>query len=286
MESDELDKSFQKYIDRKTREGWTVIDKSESKVTLRKRGFGSLKAHILLLILTAWWTFFLGNIMYAVYKYVRGTTNVITENDIPHWIEGETQATSVAEDPDEDEISEFDTADQDSMFSRYLPRIDSEEKAFLLGGWFGRLVYQVNNSNENESSLMGAIKSGIMENIESQEVSIGPNEEELPDIEGEFSILRNIGPLVILWLVGFVGLWFMFGVAQRERGPVFLFLVGAGTLFFRLFCVGLDRPQNKSLPSHTHHYYEIDFWLLWRPYTNVYSNGIHVGLKSWLRNIR
>ena len=46
--------------------GYTVINEGESTVLLRRNTWGSMGAHILLLIFTGWWLIGLGNLIYAL----------------------------------------------------------------------------------------------------------------------------------------------------------------------------------------------------------------------------
>lgn len=50
-------------------EGWSVDAEQENRVIMVKRGYGTLGGHVLIALLTAWWTLGIGNVLYAAYKY-------------------------------------------------------------------------------------------------------------------------------------------------------------------------------------------------------------------------
>ena len=55
-------------------EGWKLSAQSNSTAVLKKPGsLGSIVGHVVVFFLTVWWTFFLGNILYAAYRYVSGS---------------------------------------------------------------------------------------------------------------------------------------------------------------------------------------------------------------------
>ncbi|MDR2854837.1 MAG: TerB N-terminal domain-containing protein [Methanomicrobiales archaeon] len=63
-------KNFQKTIDDKINEGWSLKTKEDHVATLEKPGgWGSLLWHIVILVLTVWWTVFIGNIVYALISH-------------------------------------------------------------------------------------------------------------------------------------------------------------------------------------------------------------------------
>lgn len=75
--SNEGERAFKRAIDDKKVEGWDVKSREGDRVILIKQGFGSLGSHVLVAILTAWWTFFLGNAIYAAYKYFIDTNQMV-----------------------------------------------------------------------------------------------------------------------------------------------------------------------------------------------------------------
>ena len=55
-------------------EGWKLSAQSDGTAVLKKPGnLGSIVGHVVVFVLTVWWTFFLGNILYATYRYVSGS---------------------------------------------------------------------------------------------------------------------------------------------------------------------------------------------------------------------
>lgn len=50
-------------------EGWSVSKDQGERVVLKKSNYGSFGGHVLMALLTVWWTLGLGNVCYAAYKY-------------------------------------------------------------------------------------------------------------------------------------------------------------------------------------------------------------------------
>lgn len=71
------ERAFKQAIDDKKVEGWNVKSREGDRVILVKRGFGTLGSHVLVAILTAWWTVFIGNAIYAAYKYFMDTDRMV-----------------------------------------------------------------------------------------------------------------------------------------------------------------------------------------------------------------
>ena len=61
--------SFRRKIEDETIEGWQIKEDGDERVIMHKPNYGSLGAHILVLLLTIWVTFGLGNVAYAAYCY-------------------------------------------------------------------------------------------------------------------------------------------------------------------------------------------------------------------------
>ena len=54
-------------------EGWKLSARSENTAVLKKPGtLGSVVGHAVVFVFTVWWTFFIGNILYAAYRYITG----------------------------------------------------------------------------------------------------------------------------------------------------------------------------------------------------------------------
>jgi len=71
------ERRFKQAIDDKKVEGWDVKSRQGDRVILIKRGYGSLGSHVLVALLTAWWTLFIGNAIYASYKYFVDTDKMV-----------------------------------------------------------------------------------------------------------------------------------------------------------------------------------------------------------------
>lgn len=54
-------------------EGWKLQSKGDRVAVLQKPGgYGSLMGHLIVAVLTIWWTLGLGNLAYAAYSYYSG----------------------------------------------------------------------------------------------------------------------------------------------------------------------------------------------------------------------
>jgi len=59
-------------------EGWELDKRQGDRAILKNRSYGSLKAHLLVALLTIWWTLGLGNVIYAAYVYfTKADTKVV-----------------------------------------------------------------------------------------------------------------------------------------------------------------------------------------------------------------
>lgn len=56
-------------VDDLTEEGWTLKEKSSNRAVLKKNDYGGFGAHILIGLLTIWWTFGLANLAYAAKRF-------------------------------------------------------------------------------------------------------------------------------------------------------------------------------------------------------------------------
>lgn len=61
---------LQREIDEAIAAGWKIETETPERVVLVKRNFGDLGVHLILAVLTAWWSFGLVNLAYGAYKYV------------------------------------------------------------------------------------------------------------------------------------------------------------------------------------------------------------------------
>jgi len=61
-----------------TVEGWKIQSEGDSVAVLKKQGgVGGALGHILVLVFTGWWTFGIGNLIFAGYRYVSGAQELI-----------------------------------------------------------------------------------------------------------------------------------------------------------------------------------------------------------------
>lgn len=72
---------FQRRLDEEYAEGWRVARDGETRVVLRKPDYGSAWLRALIALITMWFTFGLGNLLYAVYAYPNSPTKLLTEDD-------------------------------------------------------------------------------------------------------------------------------------------------------------------------------------------------------------
>jgi hypothetical protein len=59
---------FQKMVEDEQTEGWDIYENGDERVVMINRKYGTLGGHVLVFILT-FFTFGLGNVVYAAYKY-------------------------------------------------------------------------------------------------------------------------------------------------------------------------------------------------------------------------
>jgi len=61
---------FHNTIDDYETTGWTLASNNDRVAVMNKPGeWGSLGYHIIVFFLTVWWTFFIGNIIYALWDH-------------------------------------------------------------------------------------------------------------------------------------------------------------------------------------------------------------------------
>ncbi|WP_440769293.1 zinc ribbon domain-containing protein [Natronorubrum sp. DTA28] len=61
---------LQRQIDDLVAQGWKIEDEDRDRVVMVDREFGSVGSHILVAILTVWWTMGIGNVLWGAYNYV------------------------------------------------------------------------------------------------------------------------------------------------------------------------------------------------------------------------
>ncbi|WP_137283713.1 zinc ribbon domain-containing protein [Halorussus salinisoli] len=61
---------LQRQIDDAIADGWRIESETPERVVLVKRNFGSLGVHLIIALLTGWWSFGVINLVYGAYKYL------------------------------------------------------------------------------------------------------------------------------------------------------------------------------------------------------------------------
>lgn len=69
--------SYRREVTAKVESGWRIEEETRDRVTLVRRDFGDPGVHLVIAVLTLWWTMGLGNALYAAYKYFTGSQRTI-----------------------------------------------------------------------------------------------------------------------------------------------------------------------------------------------------------------
>jgi hypothetical protein len=78
-----MNEKLQKEVEDAKVEGWQLDSEHSDKAILVKRGWGTLGGHVLVGLLTIWWTLGIGNVLYAAYKYFVDTDKkVVRQEDV------------------------------------------------------------------------------------------------------------------------------------------------------------------------------------------------------------
>lgn len=65
-----MDEDLRRRVEDAEVEGWSIYEEhGDRRVVMVKRKYGTLGGHVLVGLLTVWWTLGLGNAVYAAYKY-------------------------------------------------------------------------------------------------------------------------------------------------------------------------------------------------------------------------
>ena len=72
--------------------GWRIESEGPDRVVLVDRSFGTVFGHLIVALLTFWWTMGLGNLVYAAYKYVNDTRRKVVWDEPPTATEQSIQA--------------------------------------------------------------------------------------------------------------------------------------------------------------------------------------------------
>lgn len=63
--------------------GWRIEAETADRVTLVNREVGSAAGHLLVAVLTIWWTMGVGNLLYGAYKYLADSERTVVWKDGP-----------------------------------------------------------------------------------------------------------------------------------------------------------------------------------------------------------
>lgn len=75
--------SFRRRLEDEQVEGWQIKEDGDEWVIMYKPNYESLGAHILVLLLTVWFTFGLGNVAYAAHCYfVKSPRKVVRDEQV------------------------------------------------------------------------------------------------------------------------------------------------------------------------------------------------------------
>jgi hypothetical protein len=74
---------LQREIDDAIAAGWKIETETPERVVLVKRTVGSLGVHLVLAVLTGWWSFGLVNLVYGAYKYLNDTQRRVLRDATP-----------------------------------------------------------------------------------------------------------------------------------------------------------------------------------------------------------
>lgn len=72
---------FQRRLDEEYAAGWRVVRDGETRAVLKRPDYGSAWLHGVIALFTVWFTFGLGNLLYAIYAYLNSPTKLLTEDD-------------------------------------------------------------------------------------------------------------------------------------------------------------------------------------------------------------
>lgn len=77
MKTDE----FERRIEDEQVEGWKIQEDGDERVVMMKPNYGSMGGHLLVALLTIWWTLGIGNVVYAAYKYFKGSPTKVVRDE-------------------------------------------------------------------------------------------------------------------------------------------------------------------------------------------------------------
>ncbi len=68
---------FRHHVDEYLADGWRIEEDGHDRVVLKRPNVGSVWVHLLLAVLTAWWTLGIVNLVYAAVKYVNDSERAV-----------------------------------------------------------------------------------------------------------------------------------------------------------------------------------------------------------------
>lgn len=75
-------KEMEKVIDDFITQGYKIKNQGERSTLMKKKTWGSGGMHIVVAVLTLWWTLGIGNAVYAIYKYLTAEEVQIKIDDV------------------------------------------------------------------------------------------------------------------------------------------------------------------------------------------------------------
>mgnify|MGYP006283197777 CR=1 FL=1 len=76
-----MNENLQRKVDDARVEGWSLDKEQGDRAIMVRRGYGTLGGHVLVALLTVWWTLGLGNVVYAAYKYFGDAEKKVIRDD-------------------------------------------------------------------------------------------------------------------------------------------------------------------------------------------------------------
>lgn len=70
---------YERVVDEYLRDGYTALDHTDGRATLRKRDHGSLLTHLAVFFTVGFWTLGLANLLYALYRRWNASDTVCVE---------------------------------------------------------------------------------------------------------------------------------------------------------------------------------------------------------------
>ncbi len=64
---------LERLVGKETLQGWQLATIDGDHAVLRRPNFGSTFGHVVVFVLTVWFTLGLGNVLYALYRYIHNT---------------------------------------------------------------------------------------------------------------------------------------------------------------------------------------------------------------------